>query len=182
MLMLPALQAFEPAECAAIVALADTAPEREARLLGAARDHNIRRARLAWLDEAAGGGWVMERLIALVREANREVFGFDLTEFAESPQVATYAAREGGHFDWHADLGDGPLARRRKLTVVVQLSDPADYDGGALQVMHGPTPESAACRQGVAAVFPAFTLHRVAPVTRGVRRSLTVWAHGPAFR
>ncbi|MFP4044857.1 MAG: hypothetical protein ACLFTP_09870 [Rhodosalinus sp.] len=69
---------------------------------------------------------MMGRLIALMREANRDVFGFDLTEFAASPQVAPCAAREGGHFDWHADLGDGPLARRRKLTVVVQLSDPAD--------------------------------------------------------
>jgi PKHD-type hydroxylase len=124
----------------------------------------------------------MERLIGLVREANREVFGFDVTEFAESPQVATYAAREGGHFDWHADLGDGPLARRRKLTVVVQLSDPADYASGALQVRHGPAPESAARGQGTAAVFPAFMLHRVEPVGWGVRRSLTVWAHGPAFR
>lgn len=36
--------------------------------------------------------------------------------------------------------------------------------------------------QGGVIVFPAFLLHRVTPVTAGVRHSLTLWAHGPAFR
>ncbi|WP_410924905.1 hypothetical protein [Rhodosalinus sp.] len=54
MLMLHSRRGFETTECGAILALAETAPEREARLAGAARDHDIRRARLAWLDEAAG--------------------------------------------------------------------------------------------------------------------------------
>ncbi|MFP4569096.1 MAG: hypothetical protein ACLFOB_03580 [Rhodosalinus sp.] len=52
--MLHSRRGFETTECGAILALAETAPEREARLAGAARDHDIRRARLAWLDEAAG--------------------------------------------------------------------------------------------------------------------------------
>jgi len=174
--------AFSASDCARILALADTAPASDARLVGAQRDHDIRRAELSWLDEAEGGDWVMERIIELVRGANREVFGFDLTEFSESPQVAAYKARHSGHFDWHADIGEGPLARRRKLTMVVQLSDPGDYDGGALEVMPGTQVHVAERKLGSATLFPAFMLHRVTPVTEGVRRSLTIWAHGPSFR
>ncbi len=36
--------------------------------------------------------------------------------------------------------------------------------------------------RGAALVLPGFVLHRVTPVTGGARHSLTVWAHGPAFR
>ncbi|MFP4274325.1 MAG: 2OG-Fe(II) oxygenase, partial [Paracoccaceae bacterium] len=163
--------AFSARDCARIVALAKTVPATEARLVGAQRAHNIRRAELSWLDEAEGGDWVMERIMDLVREANRDVFGFDLTDFAESPQVAIYDGRRAGHFDWHADIGDGPLARRRKLTLVVQLSDPADYAGGRLEIMPGTQVRAADRAQGSATLFPAFLLHRVTPVTKGLRRS-----------
>ena len=36
--------------------------------------------------------------------------------------------------------------------------------------------------RGSATLFPSFVLHRVTPVTGGTRWSLTLWAHGPAFR
>jgi PKHD-type hydroxylase len=128
-------QGFSEAECETIVMLARAAEARDARLVGQARDHQIRRADLVWLDEVEGTGWVMDRIIDLVRQANRETFSFDINEFSESAQVARYGAERLGHFDWHSDIGDGPLARKRKLTMVVQLSDPADYEGGALEVM-----------------------------------------------
>ena len=44
--------------------------------------------------------------------------------------LARYGAERAGHFDWHSDIGDGPLARQRKLTMVVQLSEPGAYRGG----------------------------------------------------
>lgn len=174
--------AFSDVECDRLLEEAGAAPASEARLVGRERDHNIRRAELVWLDDAEGAGWVMERLIDLVRAANRAVFGFDVREFAESAQLATYSAETGGHFDWHADIGDGPAARRRKLTLVVQLSEPASYAGGRLEVRPGLQVVEASRARGAAVVFPSFMLHRVTPVTRGRRASLTVWAHGPAFR
>lgn len=174
--------AFSPAECTAISEMAATRDSRDAGLVGHARDHNLRRADLVWLDEVPGSGWVMERIIDVVRAANRDAFGFDLTEFAESPQVARYGAERAGHFDWHADIGDAPLARKRKLTFVAQLSDPRDYDGGALELMPSAHVVQAPRAQGSATLFASYILHRVTPVTRGARQSLTIWAHGPAFR
>lgn len=173
---------FDLAECGRIAALHEGAAFADAGLVGGVRRDNIRRARLCWLDESAGAGWVLERIMAAVRETNRTRFGFDLTEFAERMQLAWYGAETGGHFDWHVDIGDGPVARRRKLTIVVQLSDPSGYEGGALQTNADARIREAPRARGGATLFPSFVLHRVSPVTRGARRSLTTWVHGPAFR
>lgn len=174
--------AFSVPECEQIIAVSKAAPSNDALLVGHNRDHNLRRADVVWLDDVNGMGWVMERLIDLVRRSNNERFDYDLREFAESPQVARYKASDGGHFAWHSDIGDGPTAGKRKLTLVVQLSRPGAYEGGDLEVMPGAHVVSASRRQGSASIFPSFLLHQVTPVKRGARHSLTVWAHGPAFR
>ena len=134
---------FSPQECDRIVVARKTANANEALLVGQTRDHNLRRADLVWLDEVAGMEWVMDRLIDLVRKSNADRFDFDLREFAESPQVASYDAIKEGHFAWHADIGDGPIARKRKLTMVVQLSEPDTYEGGNLEVMPSAQVEAA---------------------------------------
>lgn len=174
--------AFSGADCARLLDLVATAPARDAGLVRQARDHNLRRADLVWLDDIEGAGWVMDRVIDIVRVANRDVFEFDITDFAESPQVARYGAEREGHFGWHSDIGEGRLAERRKLTIVVQLSEPDSYAGGDLEVMPGANIISAERARGAATIFPAFVLHRVTPVTLGERHSLTVWCHGAPFR
>ncbi|MDT8856933.1 2OG-Fe(II) oxygenase [Paracoccaceae bacterium Fryx2] len=174
--------AFSPQDCADLVALAAGAALRDAALVGKATNHGIRRADLVWVDDLPDSDWVMARLIGVVAEANRAGYTFDLSEFAESAQIARYGAERQGHFDWHSDIGAGALASRRKLTVVVQLSDPATYRGGGLELRPDSAIIDASPDLGTATVFPSFVLHRVTPVTEGVRWSLTLWAHGPAFR
>lgn len=175
-------EAFLPAECDAIIALSHEKDLADAGLVGNRSDHNLRRAELAWLDDRDGGGWVMDRIMALVAEANRTHFDFALTEFGESPQVARYGAEREGHFVWHSDIGEGPLASRRKLTLVVQLSEGADYLGGVLELQADANLRPSDRARGSAVLFPSFVLHRVTPVTKGERYSLTTWVHGPAFR
>ncbi|MEN8894547.1 MAG: 2OG-Fe(II) oxygenase [Yoonia sp.] len=79
-------------------------------------------------------------------------------------------------------IGDGLLARQRKLTLVLQLSTPQSYEGGDLQVMPSANVLTANRDQGCVRIFPSFSLHQVTPVTNGIRHSLTVWTHGPSFR
>jgi PKHD-type hydroxylase len=169
-------------DCSRVVALAQEGALRDAGLVGGRRQHDLRRADLVWLDDIPGAAWVMEAMVGLVARANREAFGFDLTDFAESAQVARYDAARAGHFGWHSDIGAGALAAKRKLTVVVQLSDPADYAGGALELWPDSATHTAPALRGTATIFPSFMLHRVTPVTEGTRWSLTLWAHGPSFR
>lgn len=96
--------------------------------------------------------------------------------------MARYGGERQGHFTWHSDIGEGALAARRKLTMVVQLSDPGDYTGGALELQPDANIRAADRAKGSAVLFPSFVLHRVTPVIDGARYSLSTWVHGPAFR
>ncbi|SDH85146.1 2OG-Fe(II) oxygenase [Alloyangia pacifica] len=175
-------QAFSETDCTRLIEIARNAEASDARLVGQQRAHNLRRADLVWLDDVEDTGWVMDRIIELVRDANRSAYDFALDAFDESAQVARYGAEREGHFDWHSDIGEGRLASRRKLTMVVQLSDEDAYEGGALELMPSNHIVTARKERGTATLFPSYMLHRVTPVTDGERHSLTIWAHGPAFR
>lgn len=172
---------FTPEECREIIRMAEAQDFSEAGLVRGHRTESIRIARTTWLDETGEADWVSERILETVISANRLHFRFDLTEFAEQVQVARYDAQDASHFDWHADCGDGPLASRRKLTLVAQLSDGGTYEGGTLELNASGQLENAEREVGTSMLFPSFVLHRVTPVTRGCRYSLTTWIHGPAF-
>ncbi len=174
--------ALSPTECDDLIALIAAHPLKDAGLVGGTTAHTIRRAEIAWLDDIAEASWVLDRMITLTAQANREAFQFDLTDFGESPQVARYIAERLGHFDWHSDIGAGQWAAKRKLTIVVQLSDPAAYEGGTLELRPDSNVTQAPRARGTATIFPSFTLHRVIPLTAGTRWSLTLWSHGPSFR
>ncbi len=67
----------------------------------------------------------------------------------------------------------------RKLSSTLLLNDPSEFEGGDLELfqggsMNGPFPK-AERRAGCVFIFPSFMMHRVAPVTKGVRKSLIVW-------
>ncbi|WP_375266880.1 2OG-Fe(II) oxygenase [Planktotalea sp.] len=174
--------AFSIAECKRIIAASTNVARQDAMLVGQRQSHNLRKAELVWIDDVAELNWVMDRLIDLVRGCNSATFDFDLREFAESPQIATYKASDCGHFGWHADIGAGSAASKRKLTLVLQLSDSSSYAGGDLEIMPAAQVVSASRAQGCVSIFPSFSLHQVTPLVNGTRHSLTVWAHGPAFR
>ena len=104
----------------------------------------------------------------------------DLRGFSEDFQYTVYHGSDGGHYDWHVDLGD--LARLRKLSLSLQLTDPSEYEGCELQIHDGRRVETAPRERGTVIVFPSYVLHRVTPITRGVRKAVVVWTTGPKFR
>lgn len=178
--VLPA--AFTEAECLRLRDLVDLAPAERAAIKAARTPTAIRESRIVWLPEDPAWRWVEERMARLLAEANRALFGFDLDGFDERFQIARYGAAEGGHFDWHVDRAASGLARRRKVSISVQLSNAPEYDGGALEVFADGRLWRAPHAQGTAVLFASLLGHRVTPVTRGVRHSLVAWAHGPALR
>jgi PKHD-type hydroxylase len=173
---------FTPEQCRGIITAALAGPFKDAALVGGLQADNARRARIFWLDDAGESASTFRRLLDTFADANRSHFDFALDDLAERMQVAWYGAETGGFFDWHVDFGDGPIAARRKLTMVIQLSEADVYEGGALETNADGVVRQASRLIGSALVFPSFVLHRVAPVTRGERYSLTLWSHGPAFR
>ena len=69
----------------------------------------------------------------------------------------------------------------RKISMTLLLSDPSEFKGGELQFMDK-TKEIKDLKQGQAIFFASFLRHRVAPVKKGVRRSLVMWFGGPPLR
>jgi predicted 2-oxoglutarate/Fe(II)-dependent dioxygenase YbiX len=92
--------------------------------------------------------------------------------------VVTYGV--GDRYVTHIDLQPGTQAL--KLSCIVQLSGPNDYDGGALEFLVEPNVWVAPRERGTVVVFPAWMPHTVHPITRGRRRSLVVAMYGPPFR
>ena len=82
-------EAFSAGECERIITAITAAPSKDAMLVDQTKDQSVRSAKLVWVDDVDGLGWVMDRLIEIVRKSNIEQFDFDLREFAESPQVAS---------------------------------------------------------------------------------------------
>ena len=74
------------------------------------------------------------------------------------------------------------MISKRKLSLSVQLTDPADYDGGDLEFVNHLGNEDEFRKQGSIIVFPSYLSHRVTTVTRGARRSMIAWVFGPPFR
>lgn len=173
---------FTPAECDAIVALRQRRAAADGGLVNGVATDAVRRSSIIWLaDDDPEVAWIAARLTRAVADINRDAFGFALSGFDEQIQLTEYTAGNLGFYDWHSDVGGRGIPRSRKLTLTVQLSDPADYDGGALELNFNGTPVEAPRERGVGISFPSYTLHRVAPVTAGVRHSLVVWTHGPHF-
>jgi PKHD-type hydroxylase len=131
----------------------------------------------SWLEETRETAFVFERLRQLARSVNG-LYALEAAGFGEPLHYVWY--EPGGHFDWHTDLGSGPMSTR-KISISIQLSDSDAYDGGDLEFCpHGVIPEFRGA--GTAVAFPAYIAHRVLPVTRGARHALVAWIHGPAFR
>ena len=142
-------------------------------------DNEMRRTQLDWITNDAEFGWVFDKLAGAVSEINAQYFNFDLTGFGEALQLGNYTAEEQGTYGWHQDFGTaGPS---RKLTAVLQLSDPADYEGGNLEVLTSKEPESVRKQRGLIISFPCWTVHRVTPVVKGARQTLVAWLSGKPF-
>ena len=141
-------------------------------------NESIRRSELEWVRSSPDTKWVFEKLAHVASSINTQFFGFNLTGFGEPIQLTNYNSERMGMYEWHQDFG-GSISR--KLTLVVQLTDPAEYEGGNLEVMTKMDTETVPKRRGLISAFPSWTLHRVSPVVRGTRQSLVVWISGPDF-
>jgi len=142
----------------------------------------IRESTTSWIQYNENTSWIYDRLAFIARQLNGQFYRFNLHGFNEDLQYTVYNAESNGHYTWHLDSGvTGEGNPPRKFSLVLQLSDPGDYEGGDLEIMVSPNPEQITKEKGLIAAFPSYTLHRVTPVTSGTRKSLVVWATGPAF-
>jgi len=141
----------------------------------------IRKSNIKWLPKNESFAWVYDRLMNYITIANENMWGFDLYSVLDSIQYTQYDGTEQGFYDWHLDTGPDELSYR-KVSLVVQLSDPIAYEGGDLEIRSGGGLSKASKTIGTVTIFPSYLLHRVTPVTSGLRESLVLWAGGEHYR
>jgi PKHD-type hydroxylase len=170
--------AFSKEECEKVLSLWDKTKEQEA-YTGSnpnAPDKAVRDSRLFWLTHEEKTDWLYKKLTEIIIPCNEARYKFDLSGFMESLQLTRYD--EMGHYKWHEDNGAKNFSIR-KLSIVVQLTPPEEYEGGDTEIFDmGKLPKT----QGTVSIFPSYVTHRVTPVLKGTRHSLVAWVSGPPFR
>lgn len=141
-------------------------------------NNSYRDSEVTWIQPSQEFEWLYRRLTDVILDMNQKYFKFDIWGLTESLQFTKYVAPTG-KYDEHVDCGFGSVIR--KLSIVIQLSDENDYDGGNFEYIDCKDPEILPRRKGTLLIFPSFSLHRVSPVTRGTRYSLVGWVSGKPF-
>ena len=148
---------------------------------GNAVDTNIRKTEQHWLNRS-GNYDIFDKFTELAIEANAANWGFDIVNIP-SMQLGEYHSKYLGFYDWHADNNFfSDSFYDRKISLVLQLSDPSEYEGGNLLFDGDEAPVPGRSDKGSVIAFPSYVTHTVTPVTKGVRRTLVTWIEGPKFR
>jgi PKHD-type hydroxylase len=117
-----------------------------------------------------------------IETANLE-FGYEIFNISDGHNLHynIYSSLNNSKYDWHSDGSRSDLYDI-KLTVLINLSM-ISYEGGQFQLFDGGHCEiSALNKPGNAIMFKSYINHRVLPVTKGERRTLTIFLKGPKSR
>jgi PKHD-type hydroxylase len=173
-------EGFCEADVNKIIEIGELHPKQTALTgAGSIEATEYRTSEVAWIHDEINYSWIFDRISEMALVANKEMWNYDLWGYQDGLQYTIYYDNDG-HYDWHVDLGPG--MSNRKLSCVIQLSDPSEYEGGELQMNTGSQITSIPKQKGLVTFFSSFVLHRVTPVTKGVRKSLVAWISGPNLR
>lgn len=135
-------------------------------------------SRLVKHNEQLGAGPALvaaqEKVIAALK-SNPVFSGAVLPRRFAPPLFARY--EPGMQFGTHMDNPlMGPEHMRADISVTIFLCEPEDYDGGELVMETTGGEAGYKLAAGSAVVYPTTVLHRVEPVTRGLREVACTWA------
>jgi PKHD-type hydroxylase len=152
-------------------------------------DENIRRSKVKFFNRDDYTFPIFDRLNSAIEDTNDRFYNFILNGY-DSFQYTEYHHEEKGAYNFHMDSGFGDRNgdsrfEMRKLSVVMCLNRPGeDFEGGQFYMNMGSEKNAfeVEMKRGRIILFPSFLIHRVAPVTKGIRKSLVIWVTGPKFR
>ena len=110
--------------------------------------------------------------------ANRDVFGYDIYWYFHLEQCNYNVYGINGEYDWHIDA-DPRYEYDMKLTCLLNLSE-EPYEGGEFCVIN--SNDKIKFDSGMGLVLNSLIAHKITPVTKGERITLTYWGAGPSWR
>jgi len=147
-------------------------------------DKNIRSSEIYWMHQEGDEDELMPiytEVAYKMRQINDCMWKYRVNGW-EPFQYSQYDESYSGHFNWHIDVHpkfnvDDPDPR--KISFSVGLSNINDYDGGDFMIKIDRNEKVFKLDRGDVIAFPSWMLHKVSPVTRGMRRTLVGWGNGP---
>ena len=180
---------FTKQQCDKIVETIQKRPHKDAQI-GVngtiTTDNSFRKSKIRFVNKGdAELGYMFDELWKTAIVANNDWFNFHISKL-DYLQVAEYESANRGEYKTHHDvfyMNNDPVYHR-KLSCIVQLSDPKTYKGGDLELMEVDAfPDKEEMRQqGTVIFFPSFVRHAALPVTEGKRHSIAAWFDGPKWR
>jgi PKHD-type hydroxylase len=130
------------------------------------------------VDERSEVAAACQRIVLGALERNPIFISAVLPNIVYPPMFNRYAKdmRFGAHVDGSVRIHphDGRKLRT-DVSATLFLTNPGDYDGGELQIEDTYGRHSIKLPAGDMVVYPATSLHQVAPITRGTRTSCFFW-------
>jgi PKHD-type hydroxylase len=126
------------------------------------------------------GGFPFLPIRDVTKAANTSIYDFSLMGIIDQdyPQVFKYTENE--FYKMHMDVN--PMAPSRKLTFIINLSEPGTYEGGDLEFLNINVDPQALSEQGACLVFPSFLPYGITPVTKGTKHIIVGHVHGAVFK
>ena len=110
---------------------------------------------------------------------NKKVFGYDIFWNFPVESFNYNVYKESGEYDWHTDVTKNKECDI-KLTCLLNLSEET-YEGGEFRTIGKPN-ENIKFTSGMGLIINPLIAHKVTPVTKGKRITLTYWGVGPSWR
>ena len=110
------------------------------------------------------------------QKLNKDIFGYDIYWQFHLDFMNYNVYDETGKYDWHIDATPN-VSSDIKLTCLLNLSEET-YEGGEFHLINHPN--KIKFESGMGLIFPSLLAHKVTPITRGERITLTYWGVGPA--
>ena len=131
-------------------------------------------------------GKVKNLLPNVVDEAlicNANTFGYNIFPMLDLKYIHYNVYKPDSEYEWHLDCSFNEDRQNDiKLTMLIDVSDD-NYEGGEFQLNIGNELTLQEFKNpGDAVLFRSNTIHRVKPVTGGVRKSIALWFIGPRFQ
>lgn len=172
---------FTPQECQDIISKTKGKGFFQATLENKVINADIRETNIKYLNLDNDNVWIAQKIVPIITSINKNIYKFNLTNIKE---LHLLEYQEGYFYDWHLDIHGKYNDELRKLSFVVFLTNENEYQGGNLdfEIKRKEHTGHLPMKQGSIAIFPSFVLHKVTPVTKGVRYSLVGWVYGPPFQ
>ncbi len=124
----------------------------------------------------------LNKILYNITLVNQDRYGYDLYDFHDDDEFNYNIYKKDEEYEWHTD-GETFKASDIKLTALINISE-KPFSGGEFNLLNSKnvTLASELSNPGSMIVFNSFILHKVDPITKGTRKTLTFFGKGPAFK